>query len=180
MLEWLNAGQREIAALAPDASAKIANLTLAAGTKQTLPSDLITLLKVVRNMGVGGATAGEVPRRTTAELLDLQRPTWHADTATLVVKNWVYDPRLPGFMYVYPPMSGATTVEIQYSAIPTDVADHNDPISLDDTYANPLLDYMLWRAFSKDVEIPGMYNNAASHRAAFERTLGVTRREPAA
>jgi len=39
-------------------------------------------------------------------------------------------------------------------------------INLDDTYANPLLDYMLYRAYSKDAEQAGNAQRAMAHYQA--------------
>lgn len=172
-LRWLNDGQREIATIAPDSYSKTANCTLVAGTKQTVPSDCIFVMRPIRNMGVGGATPGEPIRPVDQLLLDQQRPSWHTDTATLVVKHFIYDKRVPGEFYVYPPMSGTTTIELAYAAVPAAVAATGAAITLDDTFANPLLDYMLYRAFLKDVEIDGMPSRAAVHKQAFMDSLGL-------
>lgn len=174
MLGWLNDAQREIAIAQPEASAVIANITLVAGTKQTLPAGAIALARVIRNMGSGGATPGVIPRMVMQSLMDTHRPSWHSDTATLSVVNWMKSSLTPRIWYCYPPMSGATQVEAEYSVIPTPIAATASVISLDDFYANPMVDYVLYRAFSKDVEIPGLQAKADRHRAAFERTLGLT------
>lgn len=173
-LEWLNDGQREIATLVPDSSSKIANVDLVAGTKQSTPSDCIRMLRFIRNMGAGGATPGTVVRQVSQALMDLQRPTWHIDTASATVKNVMYDPDVPGVFYNWPPLSGATKIEAAYSALPADLDDAADAISLDDDYSNPLLDYMLYRAFSKDVEIEGLGARADAHYAAMMRSLGLS------
>ena len=175
MIGWINDACREIVVAQPEANAKIANVPLVAGTKQVLPAGAIALGRLTRNMGVGGATPGEAPRQTTQMLMDLFRPAWHADTATLVVKNFMKDTRTPRIFYVWPPMSGATNVEAEYSAIPTPVTAGADVIPLDDFYVNPIVDYVLYRAFSKDVELAGMASKADQHRAAFEQTLGLTK-----
>ena len=173
-IRWVNDAQREIAVAQPEATAKVANLTLVAGTKQTLPAGAIALIRLVRNMGAGGATPGEACRQITQMLMDLHRPGWHTDTPTLAVKNWMKDPRTPRIYYVYPPMSGATIVEGVYSAIPALVAATTDAITVDDFYLSPILDYVLWRALSKDVEIPGIQTRADAHRAAFGASLQAT------
>ena len=175
LTDWVNDAQRQIAVTQPEASSKIANLTLVAGTKQTLPVGSIMLVRLNRNMGSSGTVPGEAPRRVSMAMMDMHRPTWNADTATLVVKNWMYDTRTPRVYYVYPPMSGATTLEAEYSVIPAVVASGTDTIALDDFYVNPIIDYVLWRAFSKDIEIPGMKSKAEAHRAAFDQSLDMTK-----
>ena len=162
-------------AYVPEAVLVALDVPIVAGTKQTLPVGSIMLVRLNRNMGSSGAVPGEAPRRVSMAMMDLHRPTWNADTPTLVVKNWMYDTRTPRVYYVYPPMSGATTLEAEYSVIPAVVASGTDTIALDDFYVNPIIDYVLWRAFSKDIEIPGMKSKAEAHRAAFDQSLDMTK-----
>lgn len=172
-LDWLNAGQREIVSIAPEAGRTVGNLTTVAGTKQTLPAAATFLHRLIRNMGAGGATPGEAPRPTTLELMDRQFPTWHADTSGAAVKNYMYDPLTPLTYYVWPPMTGATQVEAEYTALPSDLTLSSQNIGVPDRFANALLDYMLYRAFSKDIELPGMADRAALHRGYMEKALGL-------
>ena len=171
LLGYLNDGAREIATTLIEANSKIVNLQLAAGTKQTLPADTIALIDVKRNMGASGAVPGEAPRRTTQHSLDSVNPNWHNDAPTLVVKNWIYDLQVRGVFYVYPPMSGATYVEIAYGALPAAIASVSSAISIDDIYYNNLLDYVLYRAFAKDAAISGMQARSDAHWAAFARSV---------
>lgn len=46
-------------------------------------------------------------------------------------------------------------------------------ISLDDIYANALLDYIMYRGFSKDAAYAGAGNRAAMHYQAFAMALGI-------
>jgi hypothetical protein len=171
LIRWVNDAQREIATINPASAAKIANVTLVAGTKQALPAGAIALIDVIRNMGVGGATPAEAPRRVAMEVMDLHKPSWHADTSTLVVKNWMHDPTTPRTFYVWPPMTSATALECKYSAIPVAVANTGDAITLDDFYLNAIVDYVLYRAFAKDLEVPGNAGKSAKHKAAFDAVM---------
>ncbi|MCK7581011.1 MAG: hypothetical protein MZV65_38935 [Chromatiales bacterium] len=47
------------------------------------------------------------------------------------------------------------------------------PIKLDDIYANAILDYVLYRAYSKDAEYAANAQRAALHYQAFTNALGV-------
>jgi len=46
-------------------------------------------------------------------------------------------------------------------------------INIDDIYANALVDYMLYRAYSKDAEYAGNAQRAVAHYTAFSNSLGV-------
>ena len=66
-----------------------------------------------------------------------------------------------------------------YSVAPTtkvltDVENVSTPAvaDLDDIYINPLIDFILYRAFSKDSEYAANSTNAVSHYNAFMQQLG--------
>lgn len=177
MLGWLNDGQREVVLLRPQASVTNAAVQLTAGqTKQTLPTNGILLIDVVRNMGSGGSTAGRAIRLVSREVLDAQSPTWHSDAnADGLVKHFTYDQRDPKTFYVFPKAPAtAWYVELVYSSAPTDcTAGASDVIQIDDIYANALLDYVLYRAYSKDAEYAQNAQLAVAHYQAFQGALGV-------
>lgn len=166
LLGWLNAGQREIAALRPDSTTVTTTMSTTAGSRQTVPSSYIGLVDVIRT--VGGSAVRKVPR----ELLDAQRPGWHSDSSG-TAKNYTYDPRTPKVFYVYPPSAGGQTLEIKAQATATDCANLAAAITVDDTFANALVDYVVFRAYAKDNEMAGNEGRAAAARASFENSLGL-------
>jgi hypothetical protein len=181
-LGWLNDGQREIALAKPDACVVTKSVQLATGTRQTIGSgtttDAVMLLKVVRNMGTDGTTAGAAVRIIPGELLDAYRPSWHVDSAVSAVTNAVFDPRAPKQFYVYPPSNGTGYVELMYSAIPATVASLAAAITVDDIWANALMDYILYRAYSKPyVADPA---RAMAYYTAFAQALGLNSQNIAA
>jgi hypothetical protein len=75
-----------------------------------------------------------------------------------------------------------TKVDITYSAYPSDVTepaagtDYTDVtgnIDLPDIYGNIVLDYILYRAYTKDSEYAGNAQRAQAHYQAFGNALGV-------
>lgn len=180
LLGWLNDGQRDICTKRPDACSKTASVALVAGTKQSLPSDGTAVIKVIRNMGTDGATAGTALRKVPMELLDSSLPDWHAATAVAVVKHFMTDPRNPRVFYVYPPATGTTQVELLYGAVPVDAAATSSAITIDDAYEPALIDYIAFRAFSKDNDLIGNDVRAAMHRKLFEEFLAARTQADAA
>lgn len=168
LLGWLNDGQREVVIYKPNACTRNKAVQLVAGTKQTLPEDGIMLIDVVRNMGTDGATPGRSVRIVMREILDAQMPDWHASAASQTVKHYMFAGLDPRTFYVYPPQPGAQTgyVELVYAASPTD-ATFDGAIALDDIYQNILVDYILYRAYSKDTEYAADQNRAAAHQSAY-------------
>lgn len=173
LLGWLNDGQREIVLYKPNAFVKNTAVRLAAGTKQALPADGVQLIDVVRNMGTDGLTPGRSIRITMREVLDSQLPDWHATTPSSQVKHYMYTMLDPKNFYVYPPQPAVSQgyVELIYGASPTD-ATISSVITIDDIYQTVLVDYVLYRAYSKDTEYAADVNRAAAHQNAYLAALG--------
>lgn len=170
---WINDAQREIALLKPDASAVNATVTLAAGTKQEIPSAGNRLLKVIRNMSAASNGTGKRSvRLVDAEVLNGQTPDWHdpsvsGDAAhTNIVKHYVYEESNPRNFYVYPGVQGNAYLEIVYSANPSTVA-QNGNLSIPDIFANAVMNYVMYMAYMKDAEYAGNQERASSHYNLF-------------
>lgn len=173
LLSWLNDGQREVVLFKPNSYVKNVAVKLVSGTKQSLPADGIQLIDIVRNMGAGGVTPGRSIRITMREILDAQVSNWHDDSiADIVVKHYVYSQFDPKTFYVYPPQPTVNQgyVELIYGASPADTT-LIGTISIDDIYQSILLDYVLYRAYSKDTEYAADENRAAFHQAAYLASL---------
>jgi len=142
-LGWINSGQRVIVLARPDASASNAAFPLVGGSKQSLPAGHLRLIDVPRN-GDGRAV-----RLIDRGELDRFDPDWHnADPGP--TRHYIYDQRDPKHFYVYPPAVAADQVDLITSKAPVDLAALSDPITIDDIYETPLIDYLLYRLFSKN------------------------------
>ncbi len=173
-LRWLSEAQRYITLARPDASAVTANITMVAGTKQSLPSAGMRLLDITRNMGIGGATPGAPIRIVDREVLDAQVSDWHSQTGVTSFKHYTYDQRNPKTFYVFPPAAGTSpTVEAIYTVVPAALALTTDVITIDDIYEPVMLDYLLYRALSKDAEYAGNIERAKLYIAAVNGALGI-------
>jgi len=172
-LGWINDGQRAICVARPDASATVVDLTLVAGTKQSITGR--RLLSIIRNMGADGATPGNGIRQVNRDVMDEYDPTWHtADTAT-TVQEYMYDSRFPTIFYVSPPVPASPVVHIEaiQSVTPTDLNALADPITLDDVYAPVLIEWVLYRFFGRDHETTANGQRAMRHLENFYKLLGV-------
>ena len=175
LLNYLNDGQREVVLFRPDANPVNASFTLAANSaKQTLPSAALRLLSIYKNASPTTKPITNIERR----VLDDQVDDWYGTTSTNV-EHYVYDPVDPKNFYVYPhPSGGGHTLEIVYSASPSDITISNfssdtTVISLDDLYANPILDFMLYRAYQKDSEFAGDIQRYSGYLQSFQNALGI-------
>ena len=174
---WVNDAQREIALIKPDASAKNETVTLATGTKQSIPSSGNRLLRAVRNMSAASNGTGKRSvRLVSREVLDAQTPDWHDPTVTgdaahtNIVKHYIYDEQNPRNFYVYPGVSGSAYLEIIYSANPTAVT-QSDNLDIPDIYANAVMNYVLYMAYMKDAEYAGNSQRAANHYQLFTASV---------
>jgi len=182
LLNYLNDSQREVVNQRPDSNSVNIAIALAAGTKQTIPATGIRLLDVVRNMGLfASPSAGNAVRLVDREVLDAQLPGWHTAT-TGVIQHYIFDPRDPKTFYVYPQAAGTEALEIIYSSSPVDVVSSagvglplsgTETIGIDDIYANPMLDFILARAYMKDSDYAGNANRAQLHYQSFMNSLGM-------
>jgi len=157
LLSWLNDGMRQIVTMQPSASSTTVSKLLTAGTRQTLPSDGWLLLQIYRNMGTTGSAPGRAIRIVSREVLDGFIPNWHSEIPKAEVKNYIYDTQDQLAFYVYPPNTGTQYIEVNYSAQPVNLTTESQVIPLFDVFQSALVDYILYRACSKDAEYaPGL------------------------
>ena len=178
LVRYLNDGQREVVLHRPDAMRKSAAVALVAGTRQTIPSDGLKLIDIVRNTGGTKRAVRQVNR----EILDAQTPGWHGLAGATEILHFMFDARDPTAFYVYPPAGASSSVEILYAASPADMTEPasgalygavTGNISIPDIYGNALQDYILFRAYAKDSEYAGNAARAQNHYTVFANSLGI-------
>lgn len=170
LLYWVSDGQRAIVAALPQSAYKVVTVSLVSGTRQSLPTDGYKLLDITRNLTSGGV-AGRPCMSIDRAILDRQYPTWHSAGSSPSVLHWTYDPNDPLKFFVYPRNDGAGSVEVVYSYMPADITSVSSTISVRDIYQTPLIDYVLYRAHSKDSDFAAGQQLAASFMQAFTTFL---------
>jgi len=175
LLNWLNDGQREVVLLKPDAHVKNEAVQMQPGTKQNIPPSGNVLIDVRRNMGANGVTPGRAITLTDRRILDEQLRDWHFAAENSIAIHYIFDPADPKHFYLYPAQpSPAHYVELIYSAAPDDVVDPaTGTISIDDIYSNALVDYIVYRAYSKDADYAANDGRANQHYNRFLIALGL-------
>lgn len=181
---WLNDGYRETLNFRPDSNTLTGEFVCVAGPRQVLTSTFAAasrLVSVVRNTAATSNKYGV--RLVDKRVLDDQRKGWYTETPTVSIEEYIFDARQPREFMVYPPATTAARLEVVYAQVPTphtltDVQLANtataEVIRIDDTFANALLDYMLFRAYTKDSEQQGNAARAVAHYQAFQNSLGVS------
>lgn len=160
----LNEGIRAVSLHRPDSAAVTADITLVPGTKQSLPSDCVRLIRIVRNKS--GASASTIGK--SIRLMDLNRISdrvvdWHNVTGNDVLE-YAYDPNNQTVFWVYPHIGLASNkfVEAIYQrSIPSVVSSDTFPIN--DLYSVAVKEWMLYSLWSSDNE------QSPNHQAAIKK-----------
>lgn len=183
---YLNAGLKEIAFHKPTAVSENTVIDLDEGTYQEL-ADGSQLLRVVRNITAEGPprVAGKNITPIDRSILDSQVPGWHQTSVvpfSATVTHVMTDEMNPRVFYVYPGNTGLGKIEAIISTVPAPVAAPADPLDIDqysasidlpDLYENVLRDYVLYRAFQKDVDVPGAAQRSTMHQQNWMSALGM-------
>jgi len=171
LIGWYNAAVLAIIAARPDAHAKQVAFAAVAGTQQDLPADALRLIDVVRN------ESGNMRPITPIDMgmMNRSKPDWHKPVGASEVQHYIYNEKVPRKFYLYPAPATGVSVLIAYSFVPqavTDATVNTATMPLEDLYFNPVVDYLLFRGFSKD----GVFvqnGRARNHLIAFNEALGI-------
>ena len=121
---------------------------------------------VVMNM----AGSKRAPRVVTREILDVETPDWHTSTPDVDVKYYTFDPQNQRVFYVYPPNTGTGSLEVVYAVSPPELAD-GDALQVDSVWLPALVNYVMYRCYSKDAEYAANANLAVAYYQAFTNLL---------
>ena len=179
LLNWHNIGTRTIVSLDPKANSVIEAVKLVSGVKQVIPAGGIALVGVYRNMGSDGETSGRAITLTSVPSLSAFYPSWSTETATEAIYNFMPDPNNPTTYYNYPPSDGNGYVEIEYAKVPTIIVYDDDgdwesaQVGIKEGYIDQLMNYILYRAYGKDTDIPGNEAKSKVYYALFLQGMGI-------
>jgi hypothetical protein len=174
-LGWLNDAALEVSIRVPRANPVTTTVTTTAGaSKQTLPPGGIMLLEITRCLTGGKQRIKRLSRQTLDDVI----PAWADDTSTSQdILFYVYDERIPKQYFLYPTPATGTQIEICYSAITSDIvlAAYDGSVTtafqLADEYTAAALDFMLFRAFSKDSARAGGLARATAFYESFTKRV---------
>ncbi|MBB6578954.1 hypothetical protein HNP33_003059 [Comamonas odontotermitis] len=178
LLGWLNEAQVQIVNAVPQAYTKTESKKLVEGVLQRAPAGAITVLDLAYNLGTNGATPGKRIRATSRDYLDQSRAKWPADKPQLDVVHFMPDPHIREQFWVWPANTGTGFVLMTYSAVPPDI-NAGQPIAIPDIYRGAILNWVCFRAHSKDTEA-ATDSKAASFYQAFVADVGLQQAKPEA
>jgi hypothetical protein len=177
LVAWLNDAQRAYVQQRPDQKCTTQAVSLTPGFRQSIPSEAVSLIDIPNN------STGAKRRITKIDMLTLDAvsPTWRSANSSTQVVHFMHDLREPRVYHVYPPAAAGAQVDITYSLYPVDVpvpalggpaSTVTGDIDLSDHTAEALLNFVLFKAYSKDAEFGGNAQMAASYLAMFNAAVG--------
>lgn len=179
LVRYLNDGQGVVATIRPDAFIDLHTMTLAAGSRQTLPDGY---LKLIEPVGNHAGRSISVPAGGT-RLMDAQMPGWRQSPQKSTILHVFYDERDLLHFDTWPPAEASTEIDLKLLKAPTpieepgadtDWTDVNGDLSVvDDLLALALKDYVLFRCYMKDAQHAAQSARASTHAQLFASALGV-------
>ncbi len=156
----------------PDVNSKLVTFNCQAQALQSLPPGTYRLLDIVDN-----PSTGRTVMATTRNSLDSLLPTWTNDTGD-EVEQYVYDQKSPNVFYVYPVPAADHPINLLVSQAParifiTDFATDTQTLSINELWLNPVINFMLFRAYAMDMETEANMQQAQSYLAIFANDLGL-------
>lgn len=176
LVQHLNDGQRAYLEKRPDQKTSTSAVALAAGFMQSLPATAASLIDIHNN--ATGRMRG-ITKVETAQL-DAVLPSWRAATPSAEVVHFMHDLREPRVFRVYPPAAAGASVLMTQALYPADLpAPAGDAwtavtgnLDLPDHAADAVLNFVLFKAYSKDAEFGGNSQLAAGYLALFNAAIG--------
>lgn len=197
LISWVVDGVMQIIMVRPDASTTTRQFKLIGGRSlqrvgRTAAEDSTLnpvdyqpararLIRVIDNVG------GNAIREASRDALDSELPNWHETFG--VPQVYVFDNVSPDRFYLYPapPSDGVTRwVNLTHSYYPfkwdggpklvsnnTDVTS-GTPTYIPQSFDAALVDWVCYRALSKDTEYAGNLNRAIAHLESFAKALRVS------
>ncbi len=182
LIDYINAGQRAIVVLVPEANLveTVVDLTTSRIARQSIPSGGIKFIKATQNYADDGTTPQGTIRYAEKDALDTYEPTWEyvseKEDAVNYFEHYCHDRREPKVFYLYPaPAADGKRVGILYSKNPDEITAVGNTVSLSDEYLESLISYMTYRALTKESRESMPSTFSKDLYAQFLTTLGIKR-----
>jgi hypothetical protein len=191
LLGWLSAALREIAIIKPSATADVIEVQMQPGTRQRVPAGYHQMLDATRNLltsqsSPGGRSGGQAITTVTRDEVDAAIPGWHNPAVLPYAKavHHVVDADAdPMTFYVVPGNDGTGLIEITASVMPAALPIPANPdliesyaniaVPMPNAYEEAVLNFVIYRALSKDSMVAGAAARAQAHLSLFQQTLGI-------
>ena len=182
LIDYINAGQRAIVVLVPEANLieTVVDLTTSRIARQSLPSGGIKFIKATQNYADDGTTPQGTIRYAEKDALDTFEPTWEYISVKADGPNYfehfLHDKREPKVYYLYPaPAANDKRLGVLHSSNPTELTVVGSTVALSDEYIESLVSYVTYRALTKESRdtMPDQFQKDLYNQ--FLATLGIKR-----
>lgn len=178
LLSELNAGQALIVQRVPSAYTVTRVVTLASGGRQSLPSDACRLVTPGRNVNTDDSF-GPVIFAMDLDSLLFASPNWENEVnPASTIYGVMYSQTVPREFWVYPPAVSGARIELKFSSIPSQILYDEAGLwqtallSISSEYVEALFEWLLYRAYARNVEVSANAQNAALHKSVFDMATG--------
>lgn len=178
LVRHINEGQRFIVTRRPDLKATHVTFACVAGARQTIPGSAMLLMDVGENATGRKSAITQVDRK----LLDATVPSWQSLPAASVIEHFMHELAEARDFMVYPPARAGVEITLNLAVFPTDVPAPAAPgrqfttvsgnTDLPADWESALINFALFRAYSKDAEFGGNADLAASHFGLVQAAVG--------
>jgi hypothetical protein len=171
----------QIAMLRPESVAKTETVALQPGTKQALPDGAIRFYRIEGTLDKDGRLIGQpiakdvVAARLAASWFNQLDcvSTYHDD---YVVSSFYFEEANPKTFYVSPPVPVGKFISIAVNcALVPETLELEAALPLGRQFHNAMIEWMLYRAFSKDQESATDSGHAQMHLKHFYDILGLSK-----
>ena len=190
---WMDEAQGIICELQPRAAAEHRVFTLVEGPSQDLRNEpsvaWIRVHEAVCNTTAAGEPTGPAIRMVEGNVLGRVRRDWRNFAPATQVDEVSLDERDPFVFTVFPPAAAGTKVQLLATVRPgpvcvlnsggTALLDPEERVGVRDGFDTPLVDWVLFRLFSKDSEDQSYQARAKGHFDAAQLVLGLALRDAA-
>ncbi len=179
LIGFYNLTLRSIVSLVPRAYTIEANVMLASGVLQSIPSDGLSLVDIPMYMGTGGTTPGAAITEADLAALKTLCPNWTTEAAVAAIEQFVRIPGMDASFYVVPQSDGTGYVKMLYVATPPSTAYdaldawQSDKIPLSDEFVPAIPDGMLYHAYDDDSDTPGNEGRSGKYYNRMLQWLGL-------
>lgn len=185
LASWIDSAINAILIAKPSANTHSITVDLVQGTKQYLPKDItprpMMFIAARRNINANG-TPGKAVTPVSIQKMDMSDPDWHSERRKRAVAlHSLFDEKNPTEYFVYPANDGTGKLDITVACevaqiVPTgdpdDITSYGMSIGLPEPYSEPIIDYVCYRAQSKDATGADA-GRATLHYQAFAQAIGI-------
>lgn len=184
LLDYVNEAVEQITTMKPNVMTAQVVMDLAPGARQRIPAGNTVLIRVVHNTAVG-TNQRSITALPNSDLLDMFFPNWRNNAQfprAQIVEHVIPNPSDLTYFDVVPPNDGTGQVLIETSQKPARLArtgtgphvlqQYRVTVPLPDIYQTAILNYVLFRAFSKDSGTPAGAQRAVGYMQAFKDIIG--------